>query len=58
MSTNYRVNRQIRARELLLIDHEGKNHGVISLREAQDIAMDAQLDLVEVARMPIRPFAG
>ena len=49
ISTNYRVNRQIRAREVRLIDHEGTNRGVISVREAQEIANDAELDLVEVA---------
>jgi translation initiation factor IF-3 len=49
ISTNYRVNRQIRAREVRLIDHEGNNRGVISVREAQEIANNAELDLVEVA---------
>jgi translation initiation factor IF-3 len=32
-----------------LIDGNGKNIGVVSLREAQDMAYDADLDLVEVA---------
>jgi translation initiation factor IF-3 len=32
-----------------LIDGSGKNVGVVSLREAQDMAYDADLDLVEVA---------
>jgi translation initiation factor IF-3 len=32
-----------------LIDGDGKNVGVVSLREAQDLAYDADLDLVEVA---------
>jgi translation initiation factor IF-3 len=32
-----------------LIDHEGTNHGVIEIGQARQIAMDAELDLVEVA---------
>jgi translation initiation factor IF-3 len=43
------VNRQIRVREVRLIDHEGNNRGVIDINEARDIASDAELDLVEVA---------
>lgn len=43
ISTNYRVNRQIRAREVRLIDHEGNNRGVISVREAQEIANNVNL---------------
>lgn len=45
----YRVNRQIRAKEVRLIDHEGNNQGVVALRDALDQARDANLDLVEVA---------
>src|SRR5690606_6853666 len=45
----YRINHRIRAREVRLIDHEGTNHGVISLQEARDLARAAGLDLVEVA---------
>ncbi len=39
-----------------LVDHEGRNHGVISIEEALDIAMEAGLDPVEVsptARPPV-----
>jgi translation initiation factor IF-3 len=46
---NYRINRSIRAREVRLIDHEGTNHGVITIEEARDLADKAKLDLVEVA---------
>lgn len=45
----YRINHRIRAREVRLIDHEGTNHGVVSLQEARDMARAAGLDLVEVA---------
>jgi len=44
-----RVNEEIRVKEVQLIDPDGKNHGVISIREALDIALEAGLDLVEVA---------
>ncbi len=49
VASNYRVNRQIRAREVQLIDHTGQNRGIVPTREAYEIAQDAQLDLVEVA---------
>jgi len=44
-----RVNEEIRVREVQLIDQEGKNHGVVAIRQALDIALEAGLDLVEVA---------
>lgn len=46
---DYRVNRQIRAREVQLIDQDGTNHGVIPIAEAVELAREARLDLVEVA---------
>jgi translation initiation factor IF-3 len=49
ISTDYRVNNRIRAREVRLIDDTGNNRGVVTLEEAQDIASLAGLDLVEVA---------
>jgi translation initiation factor IF-3 len=44
-----RTNREIRAREVQLIDSEGKNHGVVQLADALAIADQAGLDLVEIA---------
>ncbi|CAJ0866084.1 Translation initiation factor IF-3 [freshwater sediment metagenome] len=44
-----RINREIRAREVQLIDSEGKNHGVVQLLDALGIAEQAGLDLVEIA---------
>ncbi|HEY7384085.1 MAG TPA: translation initiation factor IF-3 [Beijerinckiaceae bacterium] len=45
-----RANRDIRGvREVQLIDHEGKNHGVMAFFDALKIAEDAGLDLVEIA---------
>ncbi len=44
-----RINRDIRNREVQLIDAEGENHGVTETFVAIKMAEDAGLDLVEVA---------
>lgn len=44
-----RVNDEIRAREVQLIDQEGINHGTREFREAIALAQEAGLDLVEIA---------
>jgi translation initiation factor IF-3 len=43
-----RTNRDIRAIQVQLIDAEGKNHGVVNLADAQRLADEAALDLVEI----------
>jgi len=43
------VNRRIRAREVRLIDADGKQLGVVPLKQALDTAEERGLDLVEVA---------
>jgi translation initiation factor IF-3 len=43
-----RINREIRAREVQLIDAEGHNRGVVPVQDAQQAADDAGLDLVEI----------
>ena len=43
-----RVNRDIRANNVQLIDAEGKNHGVVAIAIAQQLADDSSLDLVEI----------
>lgn len=45
----YRVNRQIKAKEVRLIDENGKQIGIVPLQEALRIANEKGLDLVEVA---------
>lgn len=45
----YRINEQIRAREVRLIGKDGKQIGVVPLREALNAARGQRLDLVEVA---------
>lgn len=44
-----RVNRQIRAREIRVIDHDGSPLGVMSTDDALERARELDLDLVEVA---------
>ena len=43
-----RTNREIRAREVQLIDQEGRNPGVVQIADALQQAEDAGLDLVEI----------
>jgi translation initiation factor IF-3 len=43
-----RVNRDIRAVQVQLIDAEGVNRGVVNIAEAQQLADDDALDLVEI----------
>jgi len=43
-----RINKEIRAREVRLIDEEGKNHGVVPVLQALELAETAALDLVEM----------
>jgi translation initiation factor IF-3 len=48
-TSTQRVNEQIRAREVRLIDETGKQLGIYPTREALGIARERNLDLVEVA---------
>ena len=43
-----RTNRDIRAVQVQLIDAEGHNRGVVNLTDAQQLADEASLDLVEI----------
>ena len=43
-----RTNRDIRAIQVQLIDAEGQNRGVVNIAEAQQLAEEASLDLVEI----------
>ena len=44
-----RINEEITAREVQLIDHEGHNRGVVPIQQALETATTAGLDLVEIA---------
>ena len=46
---DYRRNRQIRAREVRLIDENGEQLGVVPIDDAKRRAQDAGMDLVEVS---------
>ncbi|MEW5867756.1 MAG: translation initiation factor IF-3 [Chloroflexota bacterium] len=46
---NFRVNEAIRVPQVRLIGANGENVGVVSIDEAQRLANEAELDLVEVA---------
>lgn len=45
----FRINDQIKAKEVRLIDHEGKMHGVTSVAEGIKMAQALDLDLIEVS---------
>ncbi|MDY6953729.1 MAG: translation initiation factor IF-3 [Thermodesulfobacteriota bacterium] len=49
MAKRINVNRRIRAREVRLIDADGKQLGVVPLKQALETAEERGLDLVEVA---------
>nr|WP_242035757.1 MULTISPECIES: translation initiation factor IF-3 [unclassified Leptolyngbya] len=51
------INRQIRAPQVLLIDHENTNHGLTDTREALRMAGEAGLDLVVVGEGKEVPVA-
>ena len=50
-----RINRQIRSREVFLIDENGEQKGVMNTYDAFRMAEDAGLDLVEVSPMANPP---
>ena len=45
-----RINEQIRAREVRVINEAGEQLGIMNIRKALEIAQEAGLDLVEVAQ--------
>lgn len=49
ITTDHRVNDEIRVSPIRLIDNEGEQLGVVSLDEAREMAQERDLDLVEVA---------
>lgn len=57
ISTTIRINEQIRARELRVIDADGNQLGIISREEALKVAESAGLDLVEISPNSTPPVA-
>lgn len=52
-----RINNQIRAKELRVIDEEGANLGVLSLTEALEKSQELDLDLIEISPNAVPPVA-
>ena len=52
-----RINNQIRASELRVLDSENKNLGVLSIKDALELAQRADLDLIEIAPNANPPLA-
>ncbi|PTM49063.1 translation initiation factor 3 (bIF-3) [Phreatobacter oligotrophus] len=50
-----RINDMIRVRDVQLIDAEGENRGIVPTRDAVQMAVEAGLDLVEVAPNAVPP---
>lgn len=50
-----RINENIKAKEVRLIDENGENRGIVSIREALAIADDAGLDLIEISPQAVPP---
>jgi translation initiation factor IF-3 len=49
ISKDLRVNKEIRAKQVRIIGHEGEQLGIMAIREALDLAEEKELDLVEVS---------
>ncbi len=54
---NIRINNRIRAQELRLIDEEGQNLGVFPLEEAMKMAVERNVDLIEISPNAKPPIA-
>jgi translation initiation factor IF-3 len=52
-----RINNQITAKELRVIDDEGGNLGVISKEEALKVAQEREVDLIEISPAANPPVA-
>ena len=50
-----RINEEIRVKEVRLIDENGENRGIVSIREALALANEADLDLIEISPQATPP---
>jgi len=50
-----RINENIKAKQVRLIDELGENRGVVSIKEALEIAEEAGLDLIEISPQATPP---
>lgn len=54
---NFKLNNNIRFKKLLVIDEEGKNHGILELDIALQLAKSKGLDLLLVSNSDSKPVA-
>jgi translation initiation factor IF-3 len=52
-----RINNQIRAKELRVLDSENKNLGILSIKDALELAQNQGLDLIEISPNSNPPIA-
>ncbi len=52
-----RINNQIRAKELRVLDSENKNLGILSIKDALEMAQNLGLDLIEIGPNAVPPLA-
>lgn len=52
-----RINNQIRAKELRVLDNENKNLGILTFKEALELATQKGLDLIEISPNGNPPIA-
>lgn len=57
MAERVRINNQIRASELRIIDDEGENIGVMPTKDALELAKNKNLDLIEISPNAVPPIA-
>ena len=50
-----RINEEIRVKEVRLIDETGENRGVMPIKQALDLAAEADLDLIEISPQATPP---
>ena len=50
-----RINEEIKVKEVRLIDENGENRGIVSIREALTLAAEADLDLIEISPQAMPP---
>ena len=57
MKDRFKINNQIRASEVRVIEEDGQNLGVMSTAEAIALAQDKGVDLIEISDKTIPPIA-
>ncbi len=50
-----RINQEIKVKEVRLINEDGENKGIVTLKEALELAGNAGLDLIEISPQAVPP---